>query len=304
MASTPLSKTSRPKLPRNPYAHTTRFEAIGTGWQLDTAEPITPEQRAEIDARIEAFDRTWSRFRDDSLVARIALAPGHWAFPPDADALFGLYRRLYEATDGAVSPLVGAALETLGYDRGYTLRPAGPARPVPAWDNAVSWDGAALDTIRPVTLDVGAAGKGYLVDIVGALLAGAGHEEFVVDGSGDIRCWGADPIRVALEHPGDPTKAIGVVNVTGDAICSSATNRRRWGDGLHHVIDVTTGLPTQQVIATWAIAATALEADGISTALFFADPARLAEKFDFSYVRMLSGGAVEYSPDLDGELFL
>lgn len=302
-ASTSRSKRSRPTLPRNPYAHVTRFDAIGTGWQLDTVEPITASLRAEIDSRIEVFDRTWSRFRDDSLVARIAATPGHWVFPADAAALFALYRRLYEATDGAVSPLVGAALETLGYDRGYSLRPTGPARPVPAWDDAVAWDGEALDTVRPVSLDVGAAGKGYLVDIVGELLAAAGHETFIVDGSGDIRCWGRDPIRVALEHPGDPTKAIGVVTVTDTAICSSATNRRRWGDGLHHVIDVTTGLPTHHVIATWAIAATGLEADGISTALFFADPARLAEKFDFTYVRMLATGAVEFSPDLNGEMF-
>ena len=259
--------------------------------------------RSEIDSRIEAFDRTWSRFRDDSLVARIATKPGRWVFPADAEALFDFYQRLYQATDGAVSPLVGAALETLGYDRGYSLRPSGPARPVPGWDDAVSWDGEALNTVRPVTLDVGAAGKGYLVDIVGELLTRAGHEEFIVDGSGDIRCWGADPIRVALEHPGDPTKAIGVVTVQGAAICCSATNRRQWGDGLHHVIDVTTGLPTRRVIATWAMAATGLEADGISTALFFADPARLAEKFDFTYVRMLATGAVEFSPNLDGELF-
>ena len=95
-----------------------------------------------------------------------------------------------------------------------------------------------------------------------------------------------------------------MVSVQGAAICCSATNRRQWGDGLHHVIDVTTGLPTRRVIATWTMAATGLEADGISTALFFADPARLAEKFDFSYVRMLATGAVEFSPNLDGELFL
>jgi thiamine biosynthesis lipoprotein len=88
------------------------------------------------------------------------------------------------------------------------------------------------------------------------------------------------------------------------AICSSATNRRVWGSGIHHVIDATTGLPTSRVIATWAIAGTALEADGLATALFFADPARLGAEFDFTYVRMLTGGTVEFSPDLEGELFL
>ena len=297
------SRPSRPTLPRSRYPHTTRFEAIGTGWQLDTVESISAPLRAEIDSRIESFDRTWSRFRGDSLVARIAAKPGHWAFPPDAGPLFDLYQRLYRATDGAVSPLVGAALETLGYDRGYSLRQSAPARPVPAWDDAVSWDGEALSTVRPITLDVGAAGKGYLVDIVGAILAGAGHDDFIVDGSGDIRHWGSEPIRVALEHPGDPTKAIGVVSVGGGAICSSATNRRQWGDGLHHVIDVTTGLPTTRVIATWAMAESGLEADGLSTALFFADPARLASEFDFTFVRMFATGTIEFSPNLDGKLF-
>jgi FAD:protein FMN transferase len=202
-----------------------------------------------------------------------------------------------------VSPLVGDALSTLGYDRAYSLRQSAPARQVPAWDDAVSWDGSHLTTVRPVTLDVGAAGKGYLVDIVGQLLLDAGHTQIVVDGSGDIRHWGSGAIRVALEHPLDPTLAIGVVNVGDASICSSATNRRQWGDGLHHVIDVTTGLPTQRVIATWAIAPTALDADGIATALFFADPVALAADFHFTFVRMFANGTTEFSPDLDGELF-
>ena len=94
-ASTSRSKRSRLTLPRSPHEHTTRFDAIGTGWQLDTVEPISPQLRSEIDSRIEDFDRTWSRFRDDSLVARIASQPGRWAFPADAPDLFDFYRRLY-----------------------------------------------------------------------------------------------------------------------------------------------------------------------------------------------------------------
>ena len=167
----------------------------------------------------------------------------------------------------------------------------------------MSWDGQNLTTIRPVTLDVGAAGKGYLVDLVGELLVDAGMNDVVVDASGDIRRWGEGSIRVALEHPADPTKAIGVINLGNGAICASASNRRTWGDGIHHVIDATTGLPTSTVIATWVIAPTALMADGVATALFFGDAARIAAEFDVQYVRMLSTG-VEFSPDLDGELFL
>ncbi len=282
--------------------HCLRFDAIGTGWQLDTAAPIETELRSAIAARIEEFDRTWSRFREDSLVSQIAAMPGLWQFPGDAPALFDLYRRLYAVTDGAVSPLVGRALENLGYDRGYTLRPSGGAVAVPAWDDAVAWDGHALTTLAPVVLDVGAAGKGYLVDILSGMLLAAGHNDFTIDGSGDIRRVGPTPIRVALEHPLDAAMAVGVA-VVPHAICSSATNRRAWGEGLHHVIDATTGLPTDSVMATWAIAATALEADGLATALFFADPNRLAPEFDFSWVRIHRGGFLETSPHFDGEIF-
>lgn len=203
-----------------------------------------------------------------------------------------------------MSPLVGRALETLGYDRTYSLRPSGPARPVPAWDDAVAWNDGVLRTVRPVLLDVGAAGKGHLVDLVGQLLRSGGMRDLVIDASGDIRRWGPGSIRVALEHPLDSTMAIGVVNLGEGAICASSVNRRAWGDGLHHVIDATTGLPTAAVIATWAIAPTALVADGVATALFFADADRLAEEFSIRYVRMFSTGRVEFSPDIDGELFL
>jgi len=289
---------SRPK-----PLHNTRFEAIGTAWQIDTPLPLAPTLEAAIHERIDAFDLTYSRFRDDSLVARIATTAGTYPFPDDAALLFDLYRRLYEATDGAMSPLVGASLDRLGYDRVYSLRPNGAAITAPSWDDSIAWDGSALTTVRPVSVDVGAAGKGYLVDIVGSMLADAAVAEFIVDASGDIRHRGGDPIRVALEHPLDPTKAIGVVNLGDGAICASASNRRSWGNGLHHVLDATTGLPTRGVIATWAMASTALEADGLATALFFADPGRLANKFEFAYVRMHSTGRVEFSPHLDGEIF-
>ncbi|MBG6055539.1 thiamine biosynthesis lipoprotein [Salinibacterium sp. CAN_S4] len=280
-----------------------RFDAIGTGWQIDTAEPISQGLATRIHARIDEFDRTYSRFRDDSLVSTIARSPGTFGFPDDAAALFDTYRRLYAATDGRMSPLVGRAMDDLGYDRTYSLRPTGRVRAAPNWDEAFAWDGRALTTLRPVSIDVGAVGKGYLVDLVLELLAEAGHTEAIVDASGDIRHRGAEPIRVALEHPRDPSKAIGIANIGNGSICASASNRRAWGDGLHHVVDATTGLPTREVIATWAITPLALEADGLATALFFTDPERLEAEFSFDWVRMLTDGRVERSTGLDGEIF-
>lgn len=279
-----------------------RFEAIGTAWQLDTAEPMPEHVAAAIHSRIESYDLTWSRFRPDSLVSRVATTRGIHRFPDDAAPLFALYRKLYDATGGKVSPLVGGALETLGYDSGYSLRATGDVAVVPRWEDSIAWDGRALSTVHPVTIDVGAAGKGYLADLVAEILAASGIPDYTVDASGDIVHSGA-PIRVALEHPLDTSKAIGVVDLGAGALCASAANRRAWGDGMHHILDATTGHPTAGVLATWTIAETGLVADGLATALFVADAKALAKSFEFEYVLMFSDGRVESSPGLDGEVF-
>ncbi|MGV8885944.1 MAG: FAD:protein FMN transferase [Microbacteriaceae bacterium] len=283
--------------------HRWTFDAIGTPWSVDTVAPLSALVRAAVSARIDSFDRSWSRFRDDSLVRRIAERPGSWQLPADAAALLAVYRDLYKCTDGAVSPLIGRTLEQLGYDRTYSLRDSGRAAAPPEWDAAISWDGETLTTVAPVVLDVGAAGKGYLVDLVCGVLREAGETDFVVDASGDLRIVGSGVTRVALEHPRDASKAIGVANLSRGALAASASNRRAWGAGLHHVIDATTGLPTSDVIATWAMAPTALLADGLATGLFFAEAQRFARFGDFGWVRMFANGRVQHSADFPGEFF-
>jgi thiamine biosynthesis lipoprotein ApbE len=69
---------------------------------------LTVTIRDAVQARIWQFDLTYSRFRPDSLVARVAQATGggRYTFPGDAIALFDLYDRLVRATGGALDPLV------------------------------------------------------------------------------------------------------------------------------------------------------------------------------------------------------
>lgn len=288
------------------------FEALGTRWEIETPQPLDPRVQQRIHRRIQQFDATYSRFRPDSLVSRLNAAPdgGRFDFPDDAPLLFDLYDRLHALTGGAVDPLVGRDLERLGYDRTYSLTPASdPVRDVaqaggrPSWSRDLLRDGPALVTRQPLVMDLGAAGKGHLVDLLSDLLCGAGLTEFVVDGSGDLRHTGAAGIRVGLEHPFDPRMVIGVANLRGRALCASAVNRRAWGDGLHHVLDARTGIPVQGVVATWVIADEARIADGLATALFFTGADRLAEGFQFSSVRMWADGRAEVSGNFDGELF-
>lgn len=288
---------------------TLRFDAIGTTWSIQTDRPLPDDVERAVASRIARFDRTWSRFRDDSLVAEMSRRAGRFELPAEAGALLDLYARLGRATGGLVNPLVGRRLEHLGYDSSYSFRPTADPAGVPAWGDTATWDGRSLTTTEPVLLDVGAAGKGYLVDLVAAILTDAGLTDHVVDAGGDLRHRGspaAAPARVALEHPLDPTLAIGVLELRDGALAASAPNRRAWGDGIHHILDGATGRPTRDVLATWALAPTALEADGLATALFFAGADALRQAgvgIDFEALRILATGEVEATPVFEAVLF-
>lgn len=287
------------------------FEAIGTRWSVDTAQPLGPSAQVEVLDAIERFDRVWSRFRADSVVTALSQQAGTWRDLEHAAVLLDLYDDLHAATDGAVTPLVGRSLVELGYDADYSLRPTG-AEAVPEDWAALRRDGAivadvdgTVRTDRPLLLDVGAAGKGLLVDLVAVVLEQRGLNAFTVDASGDLYHHGPSPIRVALEHPADPSKAIGVLELEPQqALCASAVNRRTWGDGLHHVVDGRTGRPTDDVVATWTVVDHAcMQADGLATAHFFADPEVLMDLHPHHFVRIHADGRVLRSPGLPGELF-
>lgn len=280
-----------------------RFEGIGVPWEIETAAPLDAATQDAILKRIEAYDLAWSRFRTDSLVARIAREPGQWQLPAEAGPLLELYRELYAATGGRMSPLVGASLDRLGYDAGLSLRASGAPLPAVAWEDAISWDGSMLSAPRPVSIDIGAAGKGQLCDLVGEVLREHGVTEFVVDASGDILRRGAGTIRVALEHPADPRLAVGVVELGDGAICASATNRRAWGDGVHHIVDALTGLPVDDVVATWALAPDAMTADGVATALFMTSGERIPRTLGAQWARISASGRIEVSDGFPGEVF-
>ncbi|MBO9625249.1 MAG: FAD:protein FMN transferase [Microbacterium sp.] len=276
-----------------------RFDAIGTRWEIEG--DLDDGHRDRVGSLIEGFDREWSRFRSDSGVTRLG-AEGGMLDAADAAPMLDAYRALSTATDGAVSPLVGDSLVALGYDASYSLTPGESVAAPRAWTDIVSWTDGAVTASVPSLLDVGALGKGRLVDLVTAALHDVGGD-LVVDAGGDIRVRGG-AVRIGLEHPYDATKAIGVVALQDAALCASAVNRRAWGDGLHHVLDARTGVPVRTWAATWAIAKDAMSADAVATALFFDGGPELAAEWGVEWVRMSTDGRAESSPRCPAELFL
>jgi len=279
------------------------FDGIGTAWQISTPAPLAPAVRTRLLQAVEEYDVSYSRFRPDSRIAELARAAGTVTLPDHAERLGSVFRTLYRLSGGSMTPLVGGSLEQLGYGADYALVPRGPARPAPPWEDVLHWEGSTVGCSEPVVLDVGAAGKGQLVDLLAETLRADGIAHYLVDGSGDMIHAGPSPLRVGLEHPYDPAQAIGVVELGDRALCASASNRRAWGDGLHHVLDATTGRPVDTVVATWTMAASTLEADALATALFLVEPRLLEEEFEFDWLRVFSDGRAHCSQGFEGALF-
>lgn len=281
-----------------------RFDALGTRWQISLDTSVPADLRHAVERRLDEFDRTWSRFRSDSLVHQMSQAAGSWSLPSEADRLFSLYDQLSALTDGAVNPLVGDTISDLGYDAGYRLTPAPVIRSPRPW-STVTWAAPVLTTPRPIGLDIGAAGKGLAVDLTAELLLDAGVESFTIDASGDLLHHGERPLRVALEHPHDPSMAVGVVELSaGQAVCASAVTRRTWGEGLHHVVDARTAQCVDGVVATWVVADSAMLADGAATAAFFVPPHDLDGALMVRSLRVVADGHVQGTSRWPGDVFV
>jgi thiamine biosynthesis lipoprotein len=285
------------------------FEAIGTHWIIDlygfTKGSLLSKLEKSILERIELFDLTYSRFRSDSLVMNIAQIAGQYSFPEDSVALFEFYRKLYDLSHGQMTPLIGQLMEDAGYDSHYSLKPK-TLRSVPAWDDVMTVVGHDISTAATVTLDFGAAGKGYLIDIIGKLLEANACPAYCINAGGDIRFRHPDKsLEVGLEHPDDPSQAIGVVSLRNQSICASAGNRRAWRN-FHHIMNPKKLAPVQNVKASWVVASSTMVADGIATALFFMQPSDIKGLGPFDYALIGSDDSelqTIYSDFFKGQLF-
>ncbi len=91
--------------------------------------------------------------------------------------------------------------------------------------------------------------------------------DFCMSAGGDLVCFtadaDADPWRIGIEHPLDPTRLVAVVPVTRGAVATSGTAHRG-----QHIVDARTGEAPTGVGSVTAVAASLTEADIDATAAY------------------------------------
>jgi thiamine biosynthesis lipoprotein len=288
---------------------THQFQALGTVFSISIWDDGFSRDLSALFARCEQiaheFDSCYSRFQSDSLVSRLATTTGTHTVPEDFVVMLAMYEALYRETDGKMNPCIGHTLSDLGYDATYRLTPRETVRPtIPFQDALTILDENHVTLHQPVLLDMGALGKGYLVDLLTTMLTTAGCTRCLVNGSGDIRYVDTikTPIVCGLEDPYNPERVLGTVSLSEGALCASATNRRAWG-AYHHYIDPHTHMSTDTMVATWVIAPTAAWADALSSALFFISPQALSH-YTFEYLTLNKDGLMQKSAGFPADVFL
>jgi thiamine biosynthesis lipoprotein len=283
------------------------FEAIGTHWRIQVQDKVSDvrwhEIMQSIHLRIENFDKTYSRFRADSLVTRMAQEAGQHEIPDDGYKLMSFYENLYKATEGKVTPLIGQVISDAGYDSSYSFKSKRIQHP-PTWENVISYNKRFINLHQPALLDFGAAGKGYLVDIIAKILESQQLYNFIIDASGDVlhRSKPNKKLEIGLENPLDSSEAIGIAQLSNKSLCASAGSKRKWNN-FNHIVDPIELRSPQEIIATWVIADNTMTGDGLATALFFTDAEKLLKQFSFSYAVLNKHMQLSYAKDFPLKIF-
>ncbi|MFF4256207.1 FAD:protein FMN transferase [Streptomyces sp. NPDC001663] len=255
----------------------TEWRALGTTVRLVVTDPALLDSCNLLLARhLAEVDAACSRFRADSELAALDETAGRpvRVSPLLAEAL-AVALGAAEATDGAVDPTVGSAMDAIGYDRDFTLvqeddRPVRlTVKRAPGW-RTVTLDRATGTVTVPagVRLDLGATAKAWAADKAAAMLAEASGCGVLVSLGGDTAVAGEPPADGWQIRVQDVTGSVGetpaqgpyaMVGLHSGGLATSGTAARNWrrsGHDLHHIVDPRTGLPVRSPWRTVSVAAT------------------------------------------------
>ncbi len=266
-------------------------------------------------SEIKRIEQLYSRFLVNSQLSKLNQNLNVWLdVSPEFAFLLSKAQEFNKKTNGNFDITLKSTLDDLGYDRKYSFKQKQPsaenifASPLSSAE-AIKIDSKNCRVLLAKEIDFGGFGKGFALDQVLHLLVKNGVDHFYLDAGGDIfakKGKQGDAWEILLEHPDDSSFAIGKISIDNCAIAGSASNRRKWADGLHHLINAKTGLPAKGVKAIFVTAKTGIEADAYATALFtagFQNGISLSKQLPVEVLIVSSENKMFKSDGFNAELF-
>ncbi|MEK7865230.1 MAG: FAD:protein FMN transferase [Planctomycetota bacterium] len=263
-------------------------QAMGSLLEITALDALPSDVDAAF-REVARLEKVLSHYRADSelsLALRVART-GPARLGDDLFECLMAARRAWEASGGVFDPTVAPLVEAWGFKGGGGRVPteaelkAALAR-VGFGHVTLDPDRRTMALDRPdVSLDLGAIGKGYAVDRAAAMLRARGVKVALVDFTGNMYAMGAPPGEegwpVLLRHPRNPESSLGVVFLKDRAISTSGDYEKCVvidGKRYHHILDPRTGRPSETACQSTVLAATATEADALSTTICVLGPDR------------------------------
>ncbi len=243
--------------------------------------------KSAVFAEIVRLERLLSRTETLSDTNRVNSLAGikPVAVSPDTYRLVELAYQSAVISKGAFDPTIGPLIDSWGF-LGQEFRVPEETEikqllPLVDYQN-ISFDQTESTLFLPeqgMVLELGGLAKGFILDQAVALLKSFGVTSAFINAGGDIALLGSrpdgEPWKLGIRHPRDQNKILAVLQVTDAAVVTSGDYERNFnqaGVAYHHILDPETGKPARGLASVTILAATATEADALSTAVFVLGP--------------------------------
>lgn len=200
----------------------------------------------------------------------------------DMQALSRLTEGKFDLTIGAVSRLWNIGEENERIPTEEEIRNALKT----VGTNKVQAQGYTLRVDEGTLVDFGAIGKGFACDLIYNYLLNTDINGAVVSVGGSIVAYGdynkkGDKWRIAVSHPRDDKKYLGVISLDEGFVSTSGDYERYFekdGRRYHHILDATTGYPSESgLISVTVVAESGVMSDALSTACLLAGEKKAIE---------------------------
>jgi len=278
--------TTAPGLVRLGDAWLFQFGAMGSDCEVHIAGPVSEDharnaaQAAILEVR--RIEAKYSRYRTDSIVARINAAAGQGVPVPVDDEtadLLAYADEMYWASDGLFDITSGVLSRAWDFRAGRvpTREALHSLRQCVGWTLTLLERAAGASTFsllrRGMEIDLGGFGKEYAADRAAVLLQERSVRHGFVNLGGDIRLIGPRPDgaawQMAIRHPREEDRPLATIALHEGALATSGDYERYFigpdGERYCHVLNPRTGWPVRAWRSISVVAPLCLAAGSICT---------------------------------------